>query len=241
MEDRSHTDGVERALVVTAHPDDLDFEAGATIASWTAAGVAVAVVLVTSGDAGQSSSAPREEVIALREAETIAAAAELGVDDVTFFRYPDSRVEVTLDLRRDIARQIRRVRPQRVVTWAPERTYDIFDANHPDHRAVGEATLCAAYPDGANRFIHPELTAEGWEAWHTPETWLMSAPRPNAYVDVTDTIEAKLRALRAHASQTGRMDELEGSIRQRAANDAAAAGTPPGRLAETFLITRTSA
>ena len=240
MDDRSHIDGIERALVVTAHPDDLDFGAGGTIASWTAAGVTVALVLVTSGDAGQSGSAPREDVIAGREAETRAAAAELGVDDVTFFGYPDSRVEVTLDLRRDIARQIRRVRPQRVITWAPERTYDSFHANHPDHRAVGEATLCAAYPDGANRFIHPELAAEGWQAWHTPETWLMAAPRPNAYVDVTDTIEAKLRALHAHTSQTSHMHDLEATIHERAATDAAAAGAPLGRLAETFLVTRTS-
>lgn len=240
MDDRSHTGGISRALVVTAHPDDLDFGAGGTVATWTRAGVEVAICLVTNGDAGQSGSTPRDQVADLRQAEARAAAKELGVSDVTFLGYPDSRVEVTLDLRRDISRQIRRVRPDRVLTWAPERTWNFVGANHPDHRAVGEATLSAIYPDAANQYIHPELHRdEGWEAWRASEAWLMSPAEPTSYVDITDTFDAKIAALRAHSSQTGHMADLVERLRARAAQSAKEAGLGEGRLAENFRVTYT--
>ncbi|MGI8868569.1 MAG: PIG-L deacetylase family protein [Mycobacteriales bacterium] len=240
MDDRTDGGEASRALVVTAHPDDLDFGAGATVAAWTRAGIEVAFCLVTDGDAGQSGTTPRDQVVAVRQAETRAAARELGVTDVTFLGYPDSRVEVTLSLRRDISRQIRRFRPDRVLTWAPERTWDFAPANHPDHRAVGEATMCAVYPDAANPHIHPELFRdEGWAAWRATEAWLMAAAEPTSYVDTTDTFEAKLAALRAHSSQTGHMDDLAGRIRASAETAARTAGLPAGRLAETFRVMHT--
>lgn len=240
MEEYSGTVEVSRALVVTAHPDDLDFGAGGTVAAWAASGIEVAFCLVTNGDAGQSGTTPRDQVVEVRQAETRAAAKALGVSEVHFLGYPDSRVEVTLDLRRDISREIRRFRPERVLTWAPERTWDFPAANHPDHRAVGEATLCAIYPDAANPFIHPELHRdEQWEAWRASEAWLMSPAERTTYVDITDTFDAKIAALQAHSSQTGHMADLIERLRSRAEADAKAAGLPSGRLAETFRVTYT--
>lgn len=240
MDEYADTAPISRALVVTAHPDDLDFEAGGTVAGWVRAGVDVAFCLVTDGDAGQSGTTPRDEVVGVRRQETIAAAEALGVSEVRFLGYPDSRVEVTLDLRRDISREIRRHRPERVLTWAPERTWDFTPANHPDHRAVGEATLCAIYPDAANPYIHPELHRdEQWEAWRASEAWLMSPAGPTTYVDITDTFEAKVAALRAHSSQTGHLADLVDRIRGRAEEHARSAGLPAGRLAEVFRVTRT--
>ncbi|MET9020686.1 PIG-L deacetylase family protein [Actinopolymorpha sp. NPDC004070] len=234
MDDRTEVRDVNRVLAVAAHPDDLDFLAGGTIAGWTRAGIEVAFCIVTNGDAGQLGATPRDQVAAVRQAETRVAAHDLGVRDVTFLGYADSRVEVTLALRRDIARQIRRVRPDLVLTWAPERTRDFISSNHPDHRAVGEATLCAIYPDAANRFIHPELHDDEGLPWRASGAWLMGAAEPNAYADITDTIDAKVTALRAHRSQTGHLDDLAQRVQETAAKAALGAGLPAGRLAEVF-------
>ncbi|GAA2755856.1 PIG-L deacetylase family protein [Actinopolymorpha rutila] len=241
MDNRTDVRDVARVLAVAAHPDDLDFLAGGTIAGWARAGLEVAICIVTNGDAGQLGQTPRDQVAAVRQAEARAAARELGVADVTFLGYSDSRVEVTLALRRDVARQIRRVRPDLVLTWAPERTQDFIRSNHPDHRAVGEATLCAIYPDAANRFIHPELhDDEGWQPWRASQAWLMGAAEPNAYVDITDTVDIKVEALRAHRSQTGHRDDLAQRIRETAAKAALGAGLPAGRLAEVFQVIPTA-
>ena len=231
---------VERVLVVTAHPDDVDFAASATVACWTEAGIEVAYCIVTYGDAGGFDDTPRDRMPVLREAEQRAAAKAVGVEDVTFLGYPDGQVYVTHDLRRDLARQIRRFRPQRVLTQSPERNWQRIAPSHPDHLAVGEATLCAVYPDARNPFAHPELLAdEGLQAWTVPEVWLMGGPRPNHFVDVTETFDRKLAALRAHASQTGHMADLEESLRTWHAANALAGGLPDGRLAEAYQTTLT--
>lgn len=239
--DGSRSPEVQRILVVTAHPDDLDFGAAGTIATWTKSGIEVAYCIATRGDSGQSGTLPRDQVAASREAEQRAAAAAVGVNDVTFLGYPDSRVLVTLELRRDIARQIRRVRPQRVLTLTPERTWERVVHNHPDHMAVGEATLCAVYPDAANPYIHPELVAdEGLEAWRANDVWMIAAPQPTTYVDVTDTFDMKVAALRAHASQTSHMSGLTDRLRAELADNAATVGLPEGRLAEVFRAFHTA-
>jgi LmbE family N-acetylglucosaminyl deacetylase len=238
--DGSDSSGIARILVVTAHPDDLDFGAAGTIASWTQAGIEVAYCIATYGDAGQSGDTPREQVAELRAAEARAAAAAVGVHDVTFLGYPDSRVLVTLELRKDISRQIRRTRPDRVLTLSPDRTWERVVHNHPDHLAVGEATLCAVYPDAANRFIHPELfAAEGLESWRANEVWMIAAPNSTTYVDVTDTFDAKVAALHAHTSQTSHMNGLVARLRGELAGNARAVGLPEGRLAELFRTFRT--
>ena len=233
-------DEVERALVVTAHPDDVDFGAAGTVATWTDAGIKVSYCIVTNGDAGGfDPDVPRDQIAPIRQAEQRAAAAEVGVNDVVFLGYADGRLAVTLDLRRDISRVIRQVRPQRMVVQSPQRNLARIPASHPDHLAAGEAALCAIYPDARNPFAYPELLEEGLEAWSVPETWIMSTERPNHYVDVTDAYDRKVAALRAHESQMPGVDDLDGLLQGWLGGNAQQAGWPAGRLAEAFYVAAT--
>ena len=229
---------IARVLSITAHPDDVDFGAAGTIARWTEAGIEVTYCVVTDGDAGGfDEDFPRAEMAALRRAEQIAAAKCVGVHDVRFLGYPDGRVEATLDLRRDLARVIRQVRPARVVCPSPERNYARTGASHPDHRAVGSAALDAVYPDARNPFAFPELRErEGLAPWKVREVWIAGSPSPDHFVDVTATFGRKIAALRAHESQTGQMDDLEGRIRGWLTRAGALAGLPEGHLAESFQV-----
>ncbi len=230
---------VERALVVTAHPDDVDFGAAGTVASWVAEGTRVTYCIVTDGDAGGFDPAvPRSEIPRIRREEQVAAARILGVDDVRFLGYRDGELEVSHGLRRDISRVIREVRPQRMLIQSPERNWVRIAASHPDHMAAGEAAIFAIYPDARNPFAHPSLLQdEGLEAWTVHDVWVMAAPEPNYFVDVSDHVEAKLAALRAHESQTAHMDDLDERIRTWMSAAAERAGLPSGRLAEAFLRT----
>jgi LmbE family N-acetylglucosaminyl deacetylase len=229
---------IQRILVIAAHPDDVDFSAAGTIATWTDAGISVTYCIVTDGDAGgHDESVPRSEIAPLRRKEQTAAAACVGVHDLRFLGYPDGRVEATLALRKDLARVIRQVRPDRVVCPSPERNYARLPPSHPDHRAVGSAALDAVYPDARNPFAFPELRAEeGLDAWTAREIWIPGGPAPNHYVDVTDTFDRKVAALRAHESQTSQMTDLAEFLRGWLARAAAQGGLPEGHLAETFQV-----
>ncbi len=232
---------VERALCVLAHPDDVDFGSAGTVATWTDAGTEVTYCLVTDGDAGGFDDTPREQMGPLRRAEQQAAAAAVGVTDVRFLGYPDGRLELTLDLRRDISRVIRQVRPQRVLTSSPERFWDRIGASHPDHMTVGESTLRAVYPDARNPFAFPELLAEeGLEAWSVAEVWLTASPRADHAVDVTDVVDRKFAALRSHVSQVGHLAELEDFVTQWMRQTARLQGLDEGRLAEAFHVVHTA-
>jgi LmbE family N-acetylglucosaminyl deacetylase len=228
---------VTRALVVMAHPDDVDFAAGGTIATWTDAGVEVAYLIVTDGDAGGfDDDLPREEMAPLRRAEQIAAAKCVGVTDVRFLGYPDGRVEAGLDLRRDIARVIRQVRPVRMIIPNPERNYQRLGPSHPDHRAVGSAALDAVFPDARNPYAFPELRAAGLEAWTVREVWISGGPSAEHFVDITEVFDRKLAALRAHVSQTGHNEGIEDMLRGYMSAVAERGGLAKGRLAELFQI-----
>jgi LmbE family N-acetylglucosaminyl deacetylase len=233
---------IERILVVTAHPDDVDFGAAGTVATWTKAGYEVTYCVVTNGDAGGfDPDVPRSEIAGIRQAEQRAAAAEVGVSDVRFLGWPDGRLEPTLDLRRDIARVIRQVRPQRVLTSSPERNWDRIAASHPDHMAAGEATLRAVYPDARNPFAFPELLAdEGLEAWTVPEVWLTASPRTDHVVDVTDVVELKFAALKSHVTQVSHMDDLEQFVTDWMRQNGRRLGLPAGRLGEAFQVVHTA-
>jgi LmbE family N-acetylglucosaminyl deacetylase len=233
---------ISRVLAITAHPDDVDFAAAGTVARWTDAGIGVTYCVVTSGDAGGFDEAfPRAEMPARRQAEQVAAARCVGVHDVRFLGYPDGRLEPTLGLRRDLARVIRQVRPDRVVCPSPERNYARAGASHPDHRAVGSAALDAVYPDARNPFAFPELRAdEGLEAWAVREVWISGGPEPDRYVDVTDTFGRKLAALQAHVSQVGHRSDLAERIRAMLTQTARRGGLPDGRLAESFRVLDTA-
>lgn len=234
-------EAVERILVVTAHPDDVDFGSAGSVARWVDLGVEVAYCIVTDGDAGGfDPNVPRSEIPGIRRAEQIAAAKAVGVTDVTFLGYPDGRLESTLELRRDISRQIRRVRPKRVVTQSPERSYTRIYASHPDHLATGEATLCAVYPDARNPYAHVKLLAdEGLDAWTVEEVLIAVGSKPDVFVDITDTFDRKIEALLCHASQHPEPAGLKERMRGWGQMSAEAGGLPAGRLAETYRYVST--
>jgi LmbE family N-acetylglucosaminyl deacetylase len=232
---------VSRVLVITAHPDDVDFGAAGTVAQWTRQGIEVAYGIVTNGDAGGFDPAvARGEIPAIRQAEQRAAGAAVGVTDIQFLGYRDGELAVSHELRRDISRLIRQVRPQRMLIQSPDRNWNRIPASHPDHLAAGEAAICSVYPDARNPFAHPSLLLdEGLEAWSVPEVWLMASPTPDHYVDVTDTFPAKTAAIRAHASQLPAPDEIEDRVRQWLEMAAEQGGLPAGRLAEAFQVVAT--
>lgn len=186
-----------RALAIMAHPDDADFGAGGTLATWADEGFEVTLVVCTRGDQGG--------------------------------------LEPTWELQRDLVRMLRQVRPHRVLHQSPERWYERLYASHPDHLAAGEAAIRAIYPAAENPHAWPELVQEEeLPAFRVPEIWLMAHPWPNHAVDITDVVDRKIAALRAHESQTGHMDGLEGLVRSWGAAFAEQAGLPVGRLAELF-------
>jgi LmbE family N-acetylglucosaminyl deacetylase len=233
-------DEVERILVVTAHPDDVDFGAAGSVAAWTNKGIAVSYCIVTDGDAGGfDPDVPRSEIPGIRRAEQTAAAAAVGVTDLEFLGYPDGALVVSMDLRRDISRAIRRVRPQRVVCQSPERVWDRLFASHPDHLAAGEATVCAVYPDARNPFAHPQLAQDGWEAWAVQELWIMATAEPNRFVDITTTVDRKVEALLAHVSQHTDPESTIARVREWTGGNAKAAGLPDGSFAEAFRVVET--
>jgi LmbE family N-acetylglucosaminyl deacetylase len=176
----------------------------------------------------------------LRQAEQTAAAKQVGVRDLHFLGYPDGRVEATLDLRRDLARLIRIIRPDRVVCQSPERFYARIGASHPDHRAAGAAALDAVYPDSRNPFAFPELLeAERLEPWTVPQVWIAGGPQAEHYVDITAVFGRKMAALGSHASQIADPDQLAERLRGMSARIAELGGLPAGTLAEGFQVLQT--
>ncbi|MCU1463484.1 MAG: putative LmbE-like protein [Acidimicrobiales bacterium] len=234
-------DDIERVLVVTAHPDDVDFGAAGSVATWTDRGIDVSYCIVTDGDAGGfDPDVPRSEIPAIRRAEQTAAAKIVGVTDLHFLGHPDGRLVASLELRRDIARVIRAVRPQRLVCQSPDRNYQRIYASHPDHLAAGEAALCAVYPDARNPFVFTELMGEGLEPWAVAEVWVMAGTQRDAFVDVTDAFDRKIAALRAHESQMTDADAMTEMVRSWLGATAMDAGLPAGRLAEGFMVVSTA-
>ncbi|MDP2291625.1 MAG: PIG-L deacetylase family protein [Actinomycetota bacterium] len=228
---------LERLLVVMAHPDDVDFGSAGTMATMSALGVHITYCLVTDGDAGGSDrSLPRAEMAATRRVEQTAAAKVVGVHDLVFLGHPDGRVEANLQLRCDISRVIRQVRPQVVLCQSPERNLDRIYASHPDHLAAGEAALAAVYPDSRNPFAFPELLEEGLEPWTVPEVWLSAHPTMTDVVDVTEHFDRKIEALLCHESQHPDPAGMQLRVRQWMGGTAVANGLAEGRLAEGYRV-----
>jgi len=232
---------VERILVVTAHPDDVDFGAAGTVALWTDAGIAVSYCVCTDGQAGGfDPDIPREKMPTIRRQEQIEAAKAVGVTDVRFLGHHDGELEPNRELVRDIVRVIRAVRPQRVVLQNPERNWDRTGASHPDHLAAGEATMRAVYPAARNPFAFPELLADGLEEWVVPEIWVTATTNPSRFVDVTDQFDRKIEALMAHHSQHPDRERVPVFVREFMAKNAEKAGLAEGRLAEAFRVHETA-
>jgi len=207
----------KRAMVIVAHPDDAEFTMAGTVARWTSAGCAVCYVVCTRGDRGSNDPSMTPWALArIRDAEQREAAAILGVQEVVILGYPDGTLEPTLDLRRDLTREIRRFRPEVVLTGDPTvRFYGNGYLNHPDHRAAASAALDAVFPSAETRYIFPELLAEGLEPHRVRAVYIHGALEPNTWVDIAPAIETKIRALQAHRSQVGGSD-VEAWIRQMA-------------------------
>jgi LmbE family N-acetylglucosaminyl deacetylase len=231
---------VSRVLVITAHPDDVDFGAGGTVARWTDTGLKVVYCICTDGQSGgYDPSVPRADMGRIRRAEQEEAAGLLGVSDVRFLGRVDGELGPTTDLVRDLTAVIREVRPERVLCPSPERDWTALPRSHPDHLAAGEAAIRAVYPAARNPFAFPELATQGLEPWTVREVWLSGHPTTNHTVDVTDTVDRKLAALHAHRSQHPEPDQLDSRVQGWLAATANRAGLPEGRLAEDFYVVAT--
>lgn len=193
----------ERVLVVSAHPDDPEFGFGATIAKLASEGAHVVYVICTDGSqGGEDPAVPDAELSARRYSEQRAAARVLGAADVVFLGLRDGHLEPDVSLRKAISAEIRRHRPDLVLTHGPVRALGVgIGASHPDHLAVGEATLCAVYPDARNPRAYPDLLEQGLEAHKVREVWLSAATDPDQFVDAGALVEKKIEAILCHVSQ----------------------------------------
>lgn len=210
-----------RALVVVAHPDDAEFGCAGTVARLTDMGTDVRYLILTDGASGSADPAmSRERLAELREAEQRAACAVLGVDDVTFLGHRDGYLEPGIPARRQVAAEIRRHRPELVITLNPELRWSSWGyINHPDHRAVGDLVLHCINPAASTRLWDTSLLDEGLEPWDVAELWLMGFGDGLDLVDISATFERKLEALRCHATQLNDWDP-EPRLREMAAGRA---------------------
>ena len=232
---------IKRILVVTAHPDDLDFGAGGTIAQWTDMGIEVSYCIMTNGDqGGEDHTIARDEMPKIRQREQREAGKVLGVSKITFLNHRDGWLTPTIERRKEIVREIRKVRPDRMLIQSPERNWERIFSSHPDHMAAGEIAIQAVYPDSRNAFAFEDLLKEEkLEPWRVREVWVMGHPTPDHFVDVTKTFERKLSALKAHHSQTSHMENLESLIKEWGERIAGIAGFAAGTYAEGFKIVNT--
>jgi LmbE family N-acetylglucosaminyl deacetylase len=223
-------------LVVSAHPDDPDFGAGGTIGKLAKNGSKVTYVIVTDGSQGGEDPTQRDsELIAIRQKEQKAAARVLGVKKVEFLGYKDGHLSPDLKLRRDIVRMIRKYKPELVITHIPGRVLDApMGGSHPDHLAVGEATMAAVYPDSRNPRAFRSLLKEGFPAHEVKEVWIPFWTSGEYLVDISSTLDLKIEALHKHKSQVakpGREWDFEKFMRKRHRE----IGKPNGyRYAESF-------
>jgi len=192
----------QRGMVIMAHPDDVDFLCAGTVATYTTTGAHVEYVLATSGNRGSHDpTMTPEKLAAIREAEQLAAAKAVGVTEVTFLRHSDGEVEANLALRRELARVIRRGRPDIVFTFDPWQHYQV----HPDHRAIGQAALDAV-ADARMPMYYPEQITGEVRDHRVSYVYFFATDHPNHWVDITTTIEQKIAALKCHISQMGDRD-----------------------------------
>ncbi|MDQ7026536.1 MAG: PIG-L deacetylase family protein [Anaerolineae bacterium] len=214
---RQQEDRPLRILGVFAHPDDAEFFAGGTFAKWAADGAEITFVLATSGDKGSADPDMTSEKLAeIREEETKRAAEVFAVQDVVFLRHKDGELFPTLELRRDITRMIRLKKPDIVVSLDPTRWYTGRGINHPDHRAIGAATLESVFPTARDRLNFIELERdEGLEVHKALTVYIAGAVEPNMKVDVTDHIDTQVKAILEHKSQIGEPEKMGERIRER--------------------------
>ncbi len=226
---------ISRVLAVMAHPDDADVRCGGTFARWADEGKEITYVIATSGSRGGDGTTSEAELATLREAEQRESAELLGIREVVFLGHEDGYLTPSLELRRDITREIRRVRPEVVVTHYPVRHFAW--GNHPDHHAVGEATAAAVYPTARNPMAFPDLLAAGLEPWEV--TWLMAIDPddPDFFVDIASSLERKVAAIGCHRSQYDQHYlDFSRKLAELTAADGAARGYPGLAHAESYKL-----
>ncbi len=194
------------AMSIHAHPDDQDFTVSGTLAKWAKAGCKITSVIITSGDAGSNELSKdgryKPELARLREAEQSAANQVLGVGETVFLHYPDGELVASMALRKDLTRQIRRYKPEVVVCGdATAWFYGNDYINHPDHRAAAEAATYAVFPSAGTRLIFADLLAEGLEPHNVKRLYIHGNEKPDTWVDITETLDTKIEALKKHVSQ----------------------------------------
>src|SRR5579884_3246076 len=205
-----------------AHPDDAEFICGGTIARWAAAGSHVVMVLGTRGDKGSSQEdMSSERLMEIREHEQREAARILGAKEVEFLGFNDAELVPDLRLREAVTRVIRKYRPDALICQDPTARWSGQDyIQHPDHIAMGEASLAAVFPSARDPLTFPQLKAAGFQPHKTPEVYLASPAEPDVWIDVTKSFDTKIEALKAHKSQIG--DWEPGPMLRRWAEDNAA-------------------
>lgn len=225
------TESGRRIMVVVAHPDDAEFGCGGSVAKWVREGKEVTYVILTSGNKGSGDRSMTSERLAkIRGEEQLNAARTLGVERVRFLGYPDGELEDTREVRLAVTAEIRRWRPERLVIQNPFRTLNLY-ASHRDHRIAAGVALDCVYPLARDHLAFPELLAQGLEPHKVREVYLMWWENPEVVVDITATMDLKLKALACHASQMDDFAAVEARVRQRAAEAGKAKGFA---YAETF-------
>lgn len=201
----------ESAMAIVAHPDDIEFSCAGTLARWARAGTRVSYVLCTSGDVGiDQPGMTRSRAAEIREAEQLEAAHIIGAAEVIFLREPDGMLQATLDLRKRLVREIRRFKPEVVITGDPTIVWAGADyINHPDHRAAATAALDAVFPAAGQPNLFEELAQEGLTAHKPRKVYVTVWEKADLYVNIEETIDLKIAALRAHKSQMRDWDPAE--------------------------------
>jgi LmbE family N-acetylglucosaminyl deacetylase len=229
MTDKSKTEFVPKIVLgIAAHPDDLDFAASGSMSKWAKLGSKVYYLILTDGSKGTDDrSMTGKQLTKIREAEQRAAAKIIGAKDVFFLNYPDAMLEVTMDLKKDIVRIIRKLKPDTVITTDPTVLYTLNwgFVNHSDHRAAGQAAIDAVFPLARDFLVFPELvTREKLEPHKVRNLLLVNFTNSNLVVDISSTINQKIEALKAHKSQISNSPELSKMIKERSSQAGADAG-----------------
>lgn len=206
----------KRVMAVVAHPDDAEFGCAGTIARWVKEGAEAAYVLATSGDVGIAEPGmTKAKAAEIREAESLAAANVVGVKDVTFLRIPDGMVENTMELRKRLVREMRRFKPEVVITGDPTMVFTPMGGiNHPDHRAIAGATIDAIFPAVGQPNLFQELEEEGLKAHKVRKVYVTSRGQGDTFINISDTVHLKAKALKQHVSQLGDWEDLEDRVKE---------------------------
>lgn len=233
----------KRAMSIFAHPDDQEFSIGGTLAKWARAGTEIISVVITSGDSGSNDPSKdgnhKQELAELREKEQLAANAVLGIRETIFLRYADGELEHTIPLRKELTRLIRQFKPDVVLTGNPEAWfYGDEYINHPDHRAAAQAACAAVFPSAGARLMFTDLLADGYEPHNVRRLYIHGTDTVNAWTDITDTLDIKIKALQQHASQVD-PGEVEKWMREWAEEEAKGQEMQYAEAYKVMIVSRT--